>query len=535
MKNLSQTTLTPRRMMALLMVSMVSMAVGAEPTRLVLNIVVDGLNLDMLEDLSKNLTAGGFNKLTSGGAVLENVDFGTNLDPVAATAMLVTGTSPSVNSVASATRRDSESGLMLDVLDDGKTVGNFTTKTYSPAALAVTTLSDEIRIAGAGVTYSHAIAPDAMTAIVLAGHAANSAVWINDETANWATTTFYKDFPADAANANRTRPLATRLDTMSWVPGKSSSTAASLPDHLTRYPFRYTFAKNTPNRVANFKSSPMVNREVTDLATQYINSLQLGTHEGPDLLSLGYNLHSYPASKSAESRYELIDSYIKLDDDLNRLLTTIDKKVGLDKTLIVVSGTPSSTTRRVDTQRWNLPGGQFSTRKAESLLNMYLMAKYGNGRWIVGYHDGQFYLDTKTAERRGHDPKAMRTEAALFVERMAGVKHAFTIDELLSGMPTLDPTGARRRNINVASAGDIFIDIIPGWQLVDDYNNPGQSQSDPTAKAMTTSGVIFYGAGVKPATISTPVDARAVAPTVTRLLRIRSPNGAEVAPLTLTR
>lgn len=534
MNNRQVKTYTPR-LMALLMASMFSIAVGAEPTRLVVNIIVDGLNLDNLDDLSTHLSHGGFNRLAKGGVTLESIDFGTNLDRVAATAMLVTGASPSVNGIQASTRYDHANKVLAEVLDDGKTVGNYTTRTYSPSALAVTTLADEMRIAGAGVTYSHAIAPEAMTAILLAGHAANSAVWLNEKTANWASTTFYKEFPTAATNANRMRPLATRLDTMVWVPSTVSSQATGLPDHLTRYPFRYTFAKSNADRVFDFISSPLVNREITDLATDYISSMSLGTHDGADVLSLAYTLKPYPASKTAENRYELIDSYVKLDQDLSRLLSTIDAKVGLDKALIVISGTPQPTTRRTDVSKWNLPGGQFSTRKAESLLNMYLMAKYGNGRWVTAYHDGQFFLDTEQAEKAGHEAKNMRADAALFVSRMSGVQRAYTVDDLIIGSSAIDPQGARRRNISVASAGDIFIDIIPGWELVDDYNHPSLRHADPTTKALTTAPAIIYGSGLKPVRISEPVDARAIAPTVSRILRIRSPNGAEVAPLSLSK
>ena len=35
--------------------------------------------------------------------------------------------------------------------------------------------------------------------------------------------------------------------------------------------------------------------------------------------------------------------------------------------------------------RFNIPTGEFSSKKAVSLLNMYLMALYGNGSWVNGY------------------------------------------------------------------------------------------------------------------------------------------------------
>ncbi len=527
---------TTPRLMALLFASMLSMAVNAGGrTKLVVNIVVDGLRLENLDELSRHLSDKGFNRLTINGVTIENVDFGTNLDPVASTAMLMTGAAPSVNGIPSATIYNTAEMRAVNVLDDGKTIGNYTNETYSLERLAVTTIADEIRIAGGGVSYSHAIAPDAMISLLLGGHAANSAVWLNDKSGNWASSTYFKEFPISASNTNRLMPLATRLDTISWKPADGINGMNILPDHLTRYPFRYTFPRNNVDRIYNYKSSPLVNTEVTRLASEYISSMKLGTHDGTDVLSLGYTLIPYPASKSAESRYEQIDSYIKLDAELARLMATIDQNVGIDNTVIVLASTPPSTTRRVDINKWNLPGGQFSTRKAVSLLNMYLMAKHGNGQWVKAYHNGQFYLDASLAEKNNIDIVAMRTDAGNFLARMSGVHNVVTIDQLLTGSNDSDRSDAMRRNVDPRLCGDLFIDILPGWELVDDFTNPSQKRANQTSKSVTTAPVIVLAPGVKASRIVTPVDARSIAPTMARLLRIRSPNGAEVPPLNLER
>jgi len=535
MKSQKHTNIYGSRLFALLVASMVSVALNASgQTKLVLNIVVDGLRLENLDELSKHLSDKGFNRLILNGVTIENADFGTNLDAVASTAMIVTGAAPSVNGIPSATIYNPTSLRLSNIFDDGKTVGNFTNETYSPARMNVTTIADEIRIAGAGVSYSHAIAPSAMQALVLGGHTANSAIWLNDKSANWASTTFYKEFPMPASNANHVRPLSTRLDTMTWCPSQLSARAALLPPHLTQYPFRYTFSRSNPDRLYNFISSPLVNSEISSLACDYITSLALGTHEATDILSLAYNLKPYPASKSAESRYEQIDSYVKLDADLARLFDVIDRNVGLGNTLVVLSATPPPTTRRVDAQRWNIPSGQFSTRKALSLLNMFLMAKYGNGQWVTAFHNSQFFLNADLADKNSVDISTMRGQAAAFLARMSGVQRVTTIDDLISGANDNERSDALRRNTDVRLAGDLFIDILPGWELVDDFNIPSLKRANPTVKALTTAPVFIMGPGIKPIRIADVVDARSIAPTVARILRIRSPNGSDSSPLDIT-
>lgn len=502
--------------------------------RLVLNVIIDGLRIENLDDLRAHLGPDGFNRLLNNGVIIENLDFGTNLDKVASTAMIVTGAAPEVNGIASATTYNLEALRPVPVFDDGKTLGNYTDQTFAPSAMGVTTFTDEIRIAGAGVTYSHAIAPDPMQALALGSHTANSAIWLNNKNGNWATSTFYKEFPTPAITANRGASLKSRLDTMQWKPSDVTQSAALLPDHLTRYPFRHTFTRPLAESIFLYTQSPMVNNDVSRMAIEYLNNLALGTHDGTDVLSLAFTLQPYPGTKNPESRYEQIDQYVKLNNNLAQILGHINKTIGLDKTIVLITGTPHATSRRTDSEKWNLPTGQFSTRRALSLLNMFLMAKYGNSQWVKGFHNNQFYIDLKEAEAKNIPIETLRRQAAAFLSRMAGVHRVITLDDLINGTDDTDNATALRRNTDMRTAGDLFIEILPGWQLVDDLNNPAISSANPSAKALTTAPALILAPNTKPLRISVAIDARSIAPTITRLLHIRSPNGCSTPPLNLT-
>jgi hypothetical protein len=517
--------------MAMLVASMVTMAVSAKQPKLVVGIVVDGLQSEYIDLLREQFGTEGFNRLLRDGVVLENLDYGTNLDAAAATAVVMTGASPSVNGIASAKHYDAAARRHTAIVDDNKTIGNFTDETYSPQALRVTTIADESRIAGATVTYAYSIAPDATQAILMAGHASNSAVWFNERTGNWASTTFYSEFPTIISNYNRLNPLAARLDTMQWIPSAKSKYTDFLPDHLTHYPFRYTFPRSNKTRYAAFKSSPLINEEVTHLALEYIKTFSLGKHEGPDMLNLAYSLQPYEFTKTPENRYELVDGYVKLDAYLGKLLNTIDSQIGRDNTLVFLTATPPSSRRRRDDERWNIPSGEFSTRKAVSLLNLYLIALHGNGDWVKAFADDGFYLNDALINERNEDIRVIRQESADFLKRMSGVDRAYTIDAILNANTTADNAEAMRRNTVIASAGDVHVELAPGWELVDDYNTPGVRTGKVTINALTTAPAYILAPGVKPEIIKTTVDARVIAPTVAGQMHIRSPNGASLAPL----
>ena len=94
---------------------------------------------------------------------------------------------------------------------------------------------------------------------------------------------------------------------------------------------------------------------------------------------------------------------------------------------------------------------------------------------------------------------------------------------------------ALRRNTVVSDAGDLLLTVAPGYELVDDYHAAapaGRIQMVERSGA-TTAPVFILAPGVDAQTIGTVTDARAIAPTVCRILRIRSPNGASAAPVHL--
>lgn len=527
----------PRLLLAFVASAVATLAAAAgAPVRpqLVIGIVVDGLEQDYIDLLRDSFGKGGFNRLLSDGVVIPALDYGTPLDAAGATAVLVSGATADISGISAATRFDREALRTVPLLHDPATMGNYTDETYSPAALAVSTIADEARIAGGGVSAVYAIAADPQQAILLGGHAANSALWLNAQNGNWATSTFYKEPPTTLSARNRLRPLTVRLDTMSWTPLRPASAYPHLPDHLTRYPFRYTFGRNKADKVAKFVTTPLLNSEITQLASEIIDTPDFGRHDGADMLNIAYSIRPFTDSKNADTRYETMDSYLRLDRDLEQLFAAVDRGPGMANTLVYLAATPPGSRSRRDDERWNVPFGEFSTRKAMSLLNMYLIALHGNGEWVKGFHRNAFYLNDKLINERNIEPAAIRSEAADFLERMSGVRRAFTIDDIINERAG-EGSQALRRNTSLNHGGDVYIAPAAGWEVVDDWQTPAADGRTPMVhREVAPTGIaIIMAPGIDARTIATPVDARSIAPTVARLLRIRSPNGASLPPLPL--
>ncbi len=507
-------------------------AAPQQQPKLLLNIVVEGLDEQSLEMLLQNMGNGGLRMLQEKGLYLPQADFGSYLDAPAAAAEIMTGAAPAVNGVAAEYSYDPVARRIDHIFADPSTLGNFTADGYSPSALRVSNLTDEVRIATGGTAFTYSVAADPSVAIAMGGHAVNGAMWLDPKTANWASSTFYRDFPVTVSARNRAIPLATRLDTMSWTGSPELARIPSLPDYLSQFSFRHVFPRSKHERIDMFLNSPLANNEITDVALDLIGTQRLGQHHGTtDVLNIAYTLNPYIYGRNPDNRPELYDAYIKLDARLEQLFKAVDRHVGMDSTVVMLAATPPRPTSRRDDEQWHIPYGEFSTRKALSLLNMYLMALYGNGEYVAGYHNGQFYLNRDFIKEKGLDLRAIRTEAADFLTRMTGIDRVYTLDDIIAGRAGEKPE-VRRRNTVHSTAGDLAIDLVPGFELIDDHTVLGaESTGNIYRVAPATAPAFIMAPGLPAQTIGTPVDVRVLAPTVASVLRIRSPNAAALPPI----
>lgn len=517
---------------ALLVTAMLSVSAGAQNIsprpRLVVGITIEGLDYDMLKSLQNYFGNGGFKHILNNGATVRAIDYGSNVDAAAAMAMLYTGAAPSVNGIGSRYVYNPETKRGRHVLFDASKIGNFTDETLSPAGIKVSTLSDEIRMDSNGTVVS--VAPSSHAAIISAGHAANSAFWLNDANGNWATTTYYKDMPPAVTARNYKLPLSGRIDTISWMPllpvvAYTPATGAS------GQPFKYTFRKNDPSAYKRFKTSPKVNTEITILASDLLTTLNLGRGSGMDMLNVTYTLAPYIHSTGNDIRIEQMDAYLRLDREMARLLSLVESTAGQQNSVIFITGVPAQPAARRDDEKWGIPYGQFSARKATSLLNMYLMAVHGNGEWVTGYFDNHFYLNHTLAKEHDIDISALRTEAAEFLGRMAGVSTVYTIEDITAARVGDNPE-ALKRNTVLTTSGDIIIEINPGWEIVEDTT--GSTSPNVVKRTSATAHPLFILAPDVQATLyTTPIDARAVCPTLSRIIRVRSPNAVSTQAIPL--
>ena len=112
-------------------------------------------------------------------------------DPSAGYASIATGADPSAHGIVADFWYDRLTNRIIYSIDDAKqsTVeGSYGTGPYSPVALHSRTLSDELRVKSRFRSRSIGVSMDPKAAILMAGHTATGAYWMDPVHANWITS-----------------------------------------------------------------------------------------------------------------------------------------------------------------------------------------------------------------------------------------------------------------------------------------------------------------------------------------------------------
>lgn len=442
--------------------------------RLVINITIDQLRSDYLEAFSPLFTPNGFKKLLREGRVYENASYPFSpVDRASALATLSTGTTPFYHGIISTQWLDRNSLRPVYCVFDNRHL-------FSPQYLQTSTIGDEMKVNSRGASIVYGIASSPEAAILSAGHAANNAIWIDSQANKWKTSTFY------ANNADK------------WINAFAGKPAID-------------------------KSHSSENDVLADMALTTIKTAAMGVDEVTDLLSLTLSAAAPEGKQSNNRQTEMESVYRQLDRTLGRLVNDIERQVGKERVLFVLT----STGRDEDSEdygNYRIPTGTFYINRTSKLLNVYLSAIYGQGQYVSAYFHNQIYLNHKLIEQKKLSLHDVLNSCQELLIQNAGVSDVYTLERLFADNGNLRSI---KNGFNPSKSGDIIIEVAPGWKL----NNEETLESYTSRLAYIPFPIVFYGNGIEHENILTPITVDHIAPTIAKSIRIRAPNACSKSPL----
>lgn len=500
-----------------------------EVPRLVVNIVIDQLRTDYLEAFSPLYGEKGFLRLMKEGRMYTQAEYPfSNPDRASSIACLMSGTSPYENGIVGERWLDRQTLQPIHCVDDKECAAYGSSEGTSPKNFGVSTLGDELKVAtgGAGIVYS--VSPCRDAAVLLSGHASNGAFWLSEFTGNWCGSSYYGEFPKWASDYNSSKEaLGKRIDKITWEPanemvGKFKYFVVS---GEAKKAFKHEFSGE--RRFVEYKASACVNEEVNHFISHLIKSVDIGLDEVTDMLNVSYYAGNYDHKPVTECPMELQDTYVRLDRDVAELIDMLETRVGQGKVLYVLTSTGSAEPDDLnDLSKYKIPSGSFSISKAQLLLNMYLIAVYGQGQYVETCFGNELFLDHKLIENRNLNMTEVLERSSDFLIQLSGVRDIYTSERLSLGAWT--PGISKLRNAyNPKCSGDIFIQVSPGWTL----ENENTHERTVSRESYMGFPLFFFGCNVKSEKVVTPVSIDRVAPTLAQSMRIRAPNACSLAPL----
>ena len=496
-------------------------AQNTKKPQLVVTIVIDGLQADHLSTLSNNFEKNGFKRLLNGTYIPQvHCNYSSSGSP-ADYASLVTGSLPYYHGIIGNKYYKLIEDDVVSIIYDGRFQGINSDLNVSPVQLKTTTIADVLKLnQPQGKCYAIALTPE--HALILGGHVADGAIWVDDETGKLATTNFYrKGLPSWADKVNQDHTIENYLK-YEWRPqwGLESYKFSPLSKDKEIF-FKPNDKQTNKELIYQFKHTPFVNTLMKDLCIRALRDEKMGTDVFTDFLAVEFTVKLPKEEGNALLSAEKEDIYLRLDKEIKQLLDAIDISVGLENTLIVVAGNeqePFSSQQLAKTQVTN---GQFNAKRAMALLNSYLMALYGQERYISGYYGKNIYLNGSAIEKKKINRKELEDNVVQFMLEFQGVQNAYSSTEIKNACGDAGELTKIRNTAHKNTAGDIVFTLLPGWFELDDHNQViGVSNFKNNYLPL-----ILYGSQIPSQTLYSRIDITDLAPTMCNLLQIEQPNG----------
>lgn len=458
-----------------IILSATPLTVYSTPPRLAVIISVNGLQVGEIETYSKSLGSNGLARIITSGLYSPRSGCSyTVTDATTDYASIMTGSAPQYHGIISDHFFSLLDNDIVSCIDDARYGGINTSRNVSPRLLQATTFADQLKL-----TYPqskvYSIASDAAPAIMLGGHLADAALWIDDSSGYTATSEYYESgLPFWAEKLNRDGFIENLCKT-DWIAEKDIKRYNYLPTKTYLSGANATFVNfkpsdDTKTKTMKLKQSPKINEVINELAIKALRSEQMGTDNAPDLLCIEYNAQS-PFDNTMPCA-EKEDLMIKLDRSIRQLIDVIDIFIGIENCVIVLCAPNHNPMEKPVIENRKINSGVFNARRATALLNAYLMAIYGQGRWVTGYYNKNINLNKTLIEDNKIKHNEIADYAAQFMTEFSGVKSAMTTHQILmSSGSSYDMTSRIKNSYYKNRSGDIVFTLLPGWIETDEQEN----------------------------------------------------------------
>ncbi len=532
--------------------------IGRLPPKLVLQITVDQLRGDLPERFMDRMGEGGFKYLLANGVHFKDAHHAhANTETIVGHTTLATGANPSTHGMIGNVWLNRTTGYLEYNVEDPRytllsadadvnkateidpTQKKARSSGRSPANIEVSTFSDELSLKTNGKAKVFGVSVKDRGAVSMAGHT-GKAFWFSKANGEFVTSNYYYDaYPAWVKEWNA-QQLSQHYANTSWelLQEKNSYLFADNDDQEWELAlpgfgrlFPHAFGAGDNKYYTTFLTLGPAGDELTvDFAKALIDNESLGADEITDYLSVSLSSTDYVGHVFGPSSLEMEDNLLRLDRTLADLLSYVDEKVGLDRTLVVLSADHGSPEAPGYLRELGIEANTVNPREWDKHASIAKLKKrFGIGEEIIKeYFHPYIYLNNKVIDAKGLDIDEVQKTVAEQVALFNDVAYAVTAGDLVEGEVPLNPVmEAVSRNHHAERSGDIYIVFKP-HRFVNDFDGLKVASTHGSPWSYDTYvPVIFAGNGLSPRTVYRTIYTVDVAPTLARYVGCKLPSGSQ--------
>ena len=523
--------------------------------RLVLQITVDQLRGDLPMRYRARLGPGGFDYLMGNGTHFNNAHYQyANTETAVGHATLFTGADPSRHGVIANDWIDQNTGAFVYCTEDERhhIIGGQAKphQGVSPRNLLSSTIGDELVVNSAGKSRVFSVSVKDRGAILPGGHA-GKAFWFSKSTGQFVTSTYYyEDYPAWVKAWNAKKP-ADRHKGKSWdlIYDRSTYLAGDMDDRPYEADFK-PLGRTFPHPLGDGSSkyfylvlslTPIGDELTLDFARTLIENERVGQGHETDFLAISFSSTDYIGHLFGPSSLETEDNILRLDRVLADLFRYVDEKVGLDKTLIVLSGDHGAPEAPEYMAEQGMETGRFPFDwfKKGSPLADALNKRFRRDDLISSHSHPYLYLNLEAIDEAGLVVAEVERFVAGELMKVPGIAYAMARSDLFAGRMTESPVQNQiRRSFHPTRSGNIHLIPEQYWFL--HSTEEAEKMGIDAIAAIhgspwvydTYVPIFFAGPGIpKGLMVNRLVGPQDIAATIAAYLGIKPPSGSVGEPL----
>lgn len=509
-----------------------------EKPKLVVGIVVDQMRWDYLFRFNKLFKPnGGFARLMNDGFSCNNtfIPYTPTVTACGHTCVY-TGTVPGIHGITGNAWYDKNLNRTVYCSEDKAVEGvggkDEVIGQMSPKNMLTTTICDELRLASNFKNKVIGIALKDRGSILPAGHSANAAYWYDGKSGNFITSTYYMKALPNWVNSFNNRKLVDSLYGLNWttILNKDQYLTYATED-IKEYEakpfgkdqlgFPYDLSKFIGKDFSKISTTPHGNTLTTEMAKAALIAEKLGKGNYTDFLAISYSSTDYIGHSFGPNSWEMVDDYVRLDQELGNLLDILDKELGKGAYTVFLTADHAVAHIPGFMKENKLPGGTIDEEAGLKTVNKKLKEIFGFDSLIVSMYNYQITFNHPSIKNNNINKDKLTNWVIDYFSQMDGISRVFKIDDLMTTPINKNLKEMLVNGYYPSRSGDVQLIYKPGYI---DGKSTGTTHGlwNPYDSHIP---LLWYGWGIKKGSTHKENYMTDIAPTVAALLKIQMPNG----------